>query len=36
MVVRGQTRYYQIQFGHRVMYVNAADVDVLPSFWPVF
>jgi hypothetical protein len=35
VVVRGQTRYYQIQFGHRVMYVNAADVDVLPSFWPL-
>jgi N-acetyl-anhydromuramyl-L-alanine amidase AmpD len=33
-VVRGKTRYYQIQFGHRVMFVNTADVDVLPSFWP--
>jgi hypothetical protein len=31
-VVRGQMRYYQIQFGHRAMYVNAADVDILPSF----
>ncbi|HEU5110724.1 MAG TPA: peptidoglycan recognition family protein, partial [Micromonosporaceae bacterium] len=34
VVVRGQLRYYQIQFGHRVMFVNADDVDVLPSFWP--
>jgi N-acetyl-anhydromuramyl-L-alanine amidase AmpD len=34
MVVRGKTRYYQIQFGHRVMFVNADDVNVLPSFWP--
>jgi N-acetyl-anhydromuramyl-L-alanine amidase AmpD len=34
VVVRGQTRYYQIQFGHRVMFVNTADVDVVPSFWP--
>jgi N-acetyl-anhydromuramyl-L-alanine amidase AmpD len=32
-VVRGKTKYYQIQFGHRVMFVNAEDVDVLPSFW---
>lgn len=30
-VVRGQTRYYQIQFGHRVAFVNADDVDVRPS-----
>jgi hypothetical protein len=27
-VVRGTTRYVQIQFGHRIMFVNAADVDV--------
>ncbi|GLZ76026.1 amidase [Actinorhabdospora filicis] len=33
VVVNGQMRYYEIQFGHRIMYVNAADVDVLPSFW---
>jgi len=33
-VVRGQTRYVQIQFGHRVMFVNAADVDVRPSVLP--
>lgn len=31
-VVRGNDRYYQIQFGHRAMYVRAADVEVLPSF----
>ncbi len=30
-VVRGQTKYVQIQFGHRVMFVNAADVDLRPS-----
>jgi hypothetical protein len=30
-VVRGATRYAQIQFGHRVMYVNLDDVLVLPS-----
>jgi hypothetical protein len=27
-VVRGQDRYYQIQFGHRMMFVRAVDVDV--------
>ncbi|GHH72876.1 amidase [Streptomyces sulfonofaciens] len=27
-VVRGQDTYYEIQFGHRVEYVRAADVDV--------
>ncbi|HET8642659.1 MAG TPA: N-acetylmuramoyl-L-alanine amidase, partial [Pseudonocardiaceae bacterium] len=31
MVVRGQMRYYQIQFGHRMMFVNVDDVDVVPS-----
>jgi N-acetylmuramoyl-L-alanine amidase len=30
-VVRGKMKYVQIQFGHRVMYVNAADVDLRPS-----
>ncbi|GII60301.1 amidase [Sphaerisporangium krabiense] len=30
-VVRGRTLYYQIQFGHRVAYVMAGDVDLLPS-----
>ncbi|MFJ3670890.1 N-acetylmuramoyl-L-alanine amidase [Streptomyces sp. NPDC090106] len=28
-VVVGQDRYYEIQFGHRVAFVRAADVDVL-------
>jgi N-acetyl-anhydromuramyl-L-alanine amidase AmpD len=31
-VVRGQTKYLQIQFGHRVAFVNVDDVDVRPSF----
>ena len=26
-VVRGQNSYYEIQFGHRVMFVKASDVD---------
>lgn len=30
-VVSGQERYYEIQFGHRVAYVKASDVRVLPS-----
>ncbi|GII81191.1 amidase [Sphaerisporangium rufum] len=30
-VIRGDTVYYQIQFGHRVAFVMADDVDVLPS-----
>jgi hypothetical protein len=30
-VVRGTTKYLQIQFGHRVAFVNAADVDVRTS-----
>jgi hypothetical protein len=33
-VVRGKTKYLQIQFGHRVMFVKADDVNVLPSFIP--
>lgn len=28
-VIRGATRYVQIQFGHRFMYVNRDDVDLL-------
>lgn len=32
-VVRGKTKYLQIQFGHRVMFVNAADVDIRPSMF---
>ncbi|GAB1646376.1 N-acetylmuramoyl-L-alanine amidase [Krasilnikovia sp. MM14-A1259] len=31
-VIRGALRYVQIQFGHRVMFVNLADVDVLPAW----
>ncbi|MBB2911453.1 N-acetyl-anhydromuramyl-L-alanine amidase AmpD [Streptosporangium becharense] len=30
-IVRGATRYRQIQFGHRIMYVRAADVRLLPG-----
>ncbi|MET7687712.1 peptidoglycan recognition family protein [Streptomyces sp. NPDC005483] len=30
-VVVGQDRYYEIQYGHRVAFVRAADVDVKPS-----
>ncbi|SBV28807.1 N-acetylmuramoyl-L-alanine amidase [Micromonospora krabiensis] len=30
-VVRGELRYAQVQFGHRIMYVNLDDVRILPS-----
>ncbi|CAL9663305.1 hypothetical protein SUDANB105_07113 [Streptomyces sp. enrichment culture] len=30
-VVTGQDLYYEIQYGHRVAFVRAADVDVVPS-----
>jgi hypothetical protein len=30
-VIRGDTQYVQIQFGHRVMYVNVDDVDIRPA-----
>ncbi|MEU8295921.1 N-acetylmuramoyl-L-alanine amidase [Micromonospora sp. NPDC048909] len=30
-VIRGDLRYAQIQFGHRIMYVNLDDVLLLPS-----
>lgn len=30
-VVRGRTKYLQIQFGHRIMFVKADDVRVMPS-----
>jgi hypothetical protein len=33
-VVRGKTKYVQIQFGHRIAFVNAADVDLRPSALP--
>jgi N-acetyl-anhydromuramyl-L-alanine amidase AmpD len=32
VVVSGALQYYQIQFGHRVMYVMADDVLLLPSW----
>jgi hypothetical protein len=31
-VIRGSLVYYQIQFGHRVAYVMASDVDLSPSW----
>ncbi|MBO1332938.1 N-acetylmuramoyl-L-alanine amidase [Streptomyces sp. VRA16 Mangrove soil] len=30
-VVKGSDEYYEIQFGHRIAYVRAADVQVVPS-----
>jgi hypothetical protein len=30
-VIRGQLTYVQIQFGHRVMFVNLDDVDIWPA-----
>lgn len=30
-VIRGKDVYYEIQYGHRVAFVRAADVDVVPS-----
>ncbi|GAB2952548.1 peptidoglycan recognition family protein [Micromonospora polyrhachis] len=30
-VIRGENRYVQIQFGHRIMFVNLDDVQILPS-----
>ncbi|MCW3845373.1 N-acetylmuramoyl-L-alanine amidase, partial [Micromonospora yasonensis] len=30
-VVRGEMQYVQIQFGHRVMFVNLDDVDIVPA-----
>ncbi|MBO0811786.1 MAG: N-acetylmuramoyl-L-alanine amidase [Microlunatus sp.] len=29
--IRGTTKYLQISFGHRIMYVKASDVDVVPA-----
>ncbi|GLW54456.1 N-acetylmuramoyl-L-alanine amidase [Kitasatospora phosalacinea] len=34
-VVRGTDVYYQVQFGQRFMFVNAADVQLVPSWTPV-
>lgn len=33
-VIRGETRYVQIQFGHRIAFVNTDDVRILPSWLP--
>jgi hypothetical protein len=30
-VIRGNQKYVQIQFGHRIAFVNLDDVDILPS-----
>ncbi|MFR9778548.1 N-acetylmuramoyl-L-alanine amidase [Micromonospora sp. MS34] len=30
-VIRGENRYVQVQFGHRVMFVNLDDVQILPA-----
>jgi hypothetical protein len=30
-VIRGQLKYYEIQFGHRVFYVRADDVRLVPA-----
>ncbi len=30
-VIRGQMQYVEVQFGHRVMFVNLADVDIIPT-----
>jgi len=30
-VVRGKNQYVQVQFGHRIMFVNLDDVLILPS-----
>ncbi len=29
--IRGNDRYYQVSFGHRTVYVRAADVDLVPA-----
>lgn len=31
-VIRGEKKYVQVQFGHRIMFVDLADVDLRPSF----
>jgi hypothetical protein len=30
-VIRGDMKYVQIQFGHRIMFVNLDDVDIRPA-----
>jgi N-acetyl-anhydromuramyl-L-alanine amidase AmpD len=32
-VIRGEKYYVQVQFGHRIMFVNLDDVDILPSIF---
>jgi len=32
VVVKGKTRYVQIQFGHRIAFVKADDVRIVPAF----
>ncbi|MEU5257740.1 peptidoglycan recognition family protein [Amycolatopsis sp. NPDC021455] len=32
VVVKGKLKYVQIQFGHRIAFVKAADVRILPAF----
>jgi hypothetical protein len=32
-VIRGKTKYVQVQFGHRIGFVNLDDVQLLPSWW---
>lgn len=34
VMVRGKMRYLQVQFGHRIAYVNTQDVRVLPAAAP--
>lgn len=33
VVVRGKTKYVQIQFGHRVAFAKADDVQLLPAWY---
>jgi adenosylcobyric acid synthase len=32
VVVKGKLKYVQIQFGHRIAFVKADDVRILPAF----
>ncbi|WP_203919208.1 N-acetylmuramoyl-L-alanine amidase [Rugosimonospora africana] len=32
-VIRGSMKYVQIQFGHRIMYVDLNDVNLVPADW---
>ncbi|MFR9757182.1 N-acetylmuramoyl-L-alanine amidase, partial [Streptomyces sp. TR06-5] len=31
VLVQGEERYHQIQFGHRIAFVKAADVRLMPA-----